>query len=108
MTIRETDPNFAEKRSHKRKLYVSEVNYAINKCSFKDFIRDISAYGVFISTNETFNIGQELDLALPLPNNKKKLDIKGVIARISPEGIGVKFKTLLPNNTINKLEKRIK
>ena len=100
MTVPQTNPRFLEKRKSWRKLYISEVEYAIDRCAFKDFIRDISAYGVFIITDESFEIGQELFLAIPLPNNKKNIEIKGVITRISPQGIGVKFKKMLPNSAI--------
>ena len=101
MTASTPHPGFKEKRQYRRKLHISEVQYAIGNCTFKNFIRDISAYGIFIITDESFSVGQELSLAIPLPNNKKNLEIDGIIARVSPQGIGVKFKTLLPNRVID-------
>jgi len=63
----------------------------VNIC-YKDYIKDISAGGVFIETRMPFSVGQEVSLAFPLPNYQKYIKIIGEIVRISPHGIGVKFR----------------
>ena len=39
-----------------------------------------------------FRAGQEVSLTFPLPDYQKYIKIIGEVARVTPEGIGVKFK----------------
>ena len=88
----ETKP-FLRKRRHHRKTYFSVVDYSAQEYPFADFIRNIAAEGIFISTSTPFSFGQEVLLAFPLPVSQEHITIPGEIVRIEEEGIGVKFKT---------------
>ena len=39
-----------------------------------------------------FRAGQDVSLSFPLPDYQKYIAIDGEVARVTPEGIGVKFK----------------
>ena len=89
----ETRP-FTRKRRYHRKPYFSVVDYSAQEYSFADFIKNIAAEGIFISTSTPFSFGQEVSLAFPLPVSQEHITIPGEVVRIEEEGIGVKFKTL--------------
>ncbi len=80
------------KRKHKRKPFFMVVDYSAEDRLYKDYIQNISAGGVLIETRMPFSVGQEVSLCLPLPNYQKYIKITGEVVRISPQGIGVKFK----------------
>jgi Tfp pilus assembly protein PilZ len=80
------------KRKHTRKPLVTVVDYATQGQAHRDFIQNISAEGVFIETTVPISIGQELFLTFALPSYQAHIKITGEVVRISPQGIGVKFK----------------
>ena len=51
-----------------------------------------SGTGVFIETNESFPVGQELLMTFSFPDRDDSFKISGEISRTTPQGIGVKFK----------------
>ena len=79
------------KREHYRKPFFTVVDFTTRGHAFKDFIKNISAGGVFIETSIPFNLGQELSLTFALPNCQKHIKITGEVVRVTPRGIGVKF-----------------
>ena len=81
----------ANKRKHPRKPFFTVVDYATQNGTYKDFIKNISAGGVFIETKTSFSPGQEISLTFSLPNLQKHVKITGEIARKTQQGIGVKF-----------------
>ena len=83
---------FNGKRKHERKPFFMVVDYSAEDRLYKDYIQNISAGGVLIETRMPFSVGQEVSLCLPLPNYQKYIKITGEVLRISPQGIGVKFK----------------
>ena len=83
---------FRDKRKHTRKHFFMVVDYSAEDRVYKDYIKDISAGGVFIETPTPFSVGQELSLSFPLPNYQKYVKTTGEVVRISPHGIGVRFK----------------
>jgi Tfp pilus assembly protein PilZ len=86
------DMIFEGKRKHIRKLLVTVVDYATQGQAYKDFVQNISAGGVFIRTTVPASVGQELSLTFALPPYQAHIKITGEVVRISPKGIGVKFK----------------
>jgi Tfp pilus assembly protein PilZ len=82
---------FKGKRKHYRKPFFTAVDYATQDGVYKDFIKNISAGGVFIETCMPLTVGQEISLTFPTPN-QQHIKIIGEIVRISDQGIGVKFK----------------
>jgi Tfp pilus assembly protein PilZ len=89
----ETRP-FLNKRRHHRKPYFSVVDYNAQEYTFADFIQNIAAEGIFISTSTPFSYGQEVSLSFLLPVSQEHITIAGKVIRIEEEGIGVKFKTI--------------
>ena len=83
---------FEGKRKHYRKTLLTVVDYITQGNAYKDFIQNISPGGVFIETPMPFSVGQELSLTFALPSYQKHIKITGEVVRISPQGIGVKFK----------------
>jgi len=86
------DMVFEGKRKHTRKPLLTVVDYATQGHAYRDFLKNISAGGVFIETSLPIAIGQELSLTFALPTHRKHIKITGEVVRISPQGIGVKFK----------------
>jgi Tfp pilus assembly protein PilZ len=84
-----------KKRKHHRKPYFMAVDYATGNRAYRDFIRDISSSGVFIETRRRFLAGQEIIMSVLFPNRSYQI-ITGEVVRITPHGIGVRFK---PNVT---------
>jgi len=83
-------------RGNARKICLIPVNCKVEDRSFKSYIVDISAVGVFIESNDRFPSGQKITMALTLPNHHEALQLKGRIARSGSKGIGVKFYDLTP------------
>ena len=79
-------------RQHKRRTLTGMIDYAVHGKNFRDFIKDVSEGGAFITTGQPFDVGKEIALILVLPTLERPLKINGEIVRISEEGIGVKFK----------------
>jgi Tfp pilus assembly protein PilZ len=83
---------FEGNRKYARKTLVAVVDYATQDQAYRDFIKNISAGGVFIETSVPVSIGQELSLTFTLPYHQAHIKITGEVVRISPQGIGVRFK----------------
>jgi Tfp pilus assembly protein PilZ len=81
-----------EVRDHFRKPFFMSVNYATCERSYNDFIKDISAGGLFIETRRPFSIGQDIVLTFPFPEDRKHIKISGEIVRTTENGIGVRFR----------------
>jgi Tfp pilus assembly protein PilZ len=83
---------FKGRRKHEREPFFMVVDYSTEDRAYRDYIQNVSADGVFIETRIPFTAGQEVSLAFPLPNYQKYIKIIGEVARVTPQGIGVKFK----------------
>jgi Tfp pilus assembly protein PilZ len=81
-------------RKHERESFFMVVDYSTEDRIYKDYIKDISADGIFIETRMPFSVGRELSLSFPFPNYQKYIKITGELIRIALQGIGVKFKML--------------
>ena len=80
-----------DRRGHARKPCIIPLDYKVNRRSFKGYILDISAFGVFIETSDYFFSGQEILMVFSVPNYQKPLKLTGEIVWSSQQGIGVKF-----------------
>ncbi len=83
---------FKERREHERKTFFMVVDYSTEERVYKDWIKNISAGGVFIETHMPFSAGQEISLTFTLPNYQEYIKITGEVVRIDLHGIGVRFK----------------
>ncbi len=83
-----------KRREHVRKPYIVAVDYETENGSYHGYIMDISVGGVFIETNESLTIGQELLLSLSFRNLQKPFKVTGKVVRKTPQGVGMKFEGL--------------
>jgi Tfp pilus assembly protein PilZ len=79
-------------RDHVRKDLLDIVDYTVQGNYYRDFIEDMSESGVFIRTSNSFSVGQEIIITFISPKMDRPFKIHGSIARVLPEGVGVKFK----------------
>lgn len=71
--------------------------------------------GLFIPTNKTYNLGDEVFMLLTLMDSKEKLPVAGKVVWITPRGsqgnktagIGVQFSELDKGATRNKIENQL-
>ena len=82
------------RRGHFRKPFNLPVSYAIGKHAYRDFIKDISLGGVFIFTRTPFQAGQQIRLVFRKKDSENPVTILGKVARVTPEGVGIKFLSL--------------
>jgi hypothetical protein len=87
------DWQFTKRRKHPRKSWVAPVDYTIGDRAFKDFIKNISAGGVFIETRTPFSVGQEISMSFSSTGFEEPIKIRGKIFWANMLGIGVKFST---------------
>ena len=80
-----------EKRQHKRTAVKQTVYYAVEDRAYRDALRDLSAGGVYIQTEHSFFIGQEILISIKLLRNGLSIQIPGEIAWKDDNGIGVRF-----------------
>ncbi len=84
--------SFKEKRKHPRKSCLIAVECGIKDSVFVNYIHNISYDGVFIETNEPFEMGQSISLKILAPYDLKNVNhINGNIVRVESKGIAVKF-----------------
>ncbi|MGD8524550.1 MAG: PilZ domain-containing protein [Desulfobacterales bacterium] len=74
-----------------REDYRQEITFISRNQSYKGLISNISRVGAFIETKNRFSIGQLIHLEIPGDILFKDLKLRGLVVRIEPDGIGVKF-----------------
>jgi Tfp pilus assembly protein PilZ len=82
------------RRKYYRKPLRLPVYYASKGRTYSGYIQNISLGGVFIPSRFRFSVGEGLVLAFPPQNSNTHVKVMGEVVRTSPEGIGVKFKSL--------------
>ena len=85
-----------EKRKYPRKSTLINITYSSDQRRiFEDFVRNISAGGLFIETNLVTELGQKLTMTFSHPDSGDPIKVLGKIIRVDSGGIGVKFNKLL-------------
>jgi len=79
-------------RQHDRKILFMTVDYIVDGKYFRDFIQDMSSSGVFINTSQTFSLDQTILMTFMSPDNQQPFKMNGEIVRVTPDGVGVRFK----------------
>ena len=74
-----------------RENYRKEITFSSRNQTYKGMISNISRVGAFIETSSRFSLGQLIHLEIPGDRLFKDLKLKGVVVRIDPGGIGVRF-----------------
>ena len=86
-----------DNRRHPRK---DTSIYAIcsgHDCYFRDYIKNISAGGIFIETQSPLFVNQQITITFFLPGAQRPIKIKGKVVRTDPKGIAVEFDEIIPN-----------
>lgn len=96
-----------ERRKSQRILVDLEVDYQCEDTFLFAYITDMSAFGIFIRTNNPEPPGTHLNLRFKLPADKESLALEGEVIWINPfrpgdfdnlnPGMGVKFIDLTPD-----------
>ena len=84
------------KRESVRKEYNTEITYATQNRIYSDRIADISNSGLFIETNRSLDLGEQIMVSFNLLGYDRPFKIKGKIVRSNQQGIGVEFKEIKP------------
>jgi hypothetical protein len=82
-------------RKHPRKFFNKPGTFGFENKFYDCFISDLSLNGCFIEYHESFNIGQILELTIPGTIFSQNKRLKVEVARLSPLGVGVKFKSVI-------------
>ena len=88
------------------------VRCLTGKCNFKATIQDVSSSGIFISTHQDLEIGEEIAIKFTFPESGNQVQATGLVVRASDAGIGVevkvyfqdkrkRYRSRLPRNTDN-------
>jgi len=83
-----------DRREDLRRQCLIPVDYLVRGQIFNSYILDISAYGVFIETDETFPAGLDIRMTFSLPDRNEPFNLSGTIVWSGAQGSGVKFNYL--------------
>lgn len=83
-----------EKRSDFRRDCLVSLEYRVDGRTFEGFILDISAFGVFIESDEQFSVDRPIRMRFSLPGHPGKLRLAGKIVWSGSQGFGVQFNSL--------------
>ena len=84
-------PDVLGERDNSRKSYKKPISFSIRDDVYEGLSMDISSGGMFILTDEVFNMGQLITLSIPFANMDKTVKVPAEIVRITEDGIGVEF-----------------
>jgi Tfp pilus assembly protein PilZ len=87
----QSETGIKERREHRRKECLINVNFKIRGQKFSSYILDISSSGAFIESGESFTTGLKMLLHFSSPQTREPLDLIGQIVWVAPRGVGVKF-----------------
>ena len=79
------------KREHHRKNTSIYAFGEMDNLTFRDFIKNLSAGGLFIETETPLIVDKELFIRFLHPDSGNLTKITGKIVRVDSKGIGVKF-----------------
>ena len=99
-TSLETDPDqIKDLRKHPRKHYQEPATFRFDNNSYEGFISNLSRNGCFIENREFLNLGKILELVRPGTIFNENNMLKVEVARLSPIGVGVKFKSIIKKDS---------
>lgn len=79
-----------EKRNHPRMPCSAPIEYATQDRTFRNLSRDISMGGLFVETWDSFSLGENITVALPIVK-QEPVRLKGKVVRVERQGIGISF-----------------
>ena len=93
-------------RQHPRKHYRKAIFFTSKGKNYKGLISNISRGGAHIITKDKFYAGQMIRIVIPGNQKRKDVKLKGWVARLSPEGFGVRFDRRRGRNRRRILDRR--
>ena len=78
-------------REYPRRPYVTKIIFASKHRFYEGLVKNISRKGIFIEIQQTFPIGQQLAMVVPLVGKPKGIKLKGKVIWSSAEGFGLEF-----------------
>ena len=85
-----------DQRKSDRKVCDISVNYAAENRIFSDKIKDISKEGIFIESERSLRVGEEVALSFNLQGYDRPFKVKGKIVRSNKLGFGLEFQEIKP------------
>ena len=82
------------RRKHFRIERRLPVIYANERHAYRNFVRDISLGGVFMLTSVPFRVGDDIRIVFNYGDQGNPVRLLGKVARVTPEGVGVRFISL--------------
>ena len=70
------------------------VDYVIQGCAFRAFIRNISAEGAFIESHGLVPLGSDISLVISILDRQQPVKITGEIVQTREDGLAVRFDPL--------------
>ena len=77
-------------REQRISLY-TETTFTVGGAEYKGIVLDLSSGGCFIETSDDFATGQEIAIRMKRSKDAKTITVRGRVARIEPNGIGIQF-----------------
>ena len=74
-----------------RRLYDQTITFSTQDHQYTALCKDISSGGIFIQTEDMFQLGQMVTLDIPYSSGSESIKVPAEIVRVNPEGIGLKF-----------------
>ena len=84
-----------DKREHHRQDASFYAICETKSCNFRNFTKDISSGGVFIETDTTLSVNEDVFMTILHSSFEVPIRAGGKIVRVDPKGIGVKFKNTI-------------
>lgn len=78
-------------REYPRRPYATKIIFASRHQFYEGLVKNISRKGIFIEIHQTFSIGQQLTMVVPLVGRPKGIKLKGKVVWSSSEGFGLEF-----------------
>jgi len=80
-----------EQEREKRISLYTETMFTVGSDEYRGIVLDLSGGGCFIETSDEFTTGQEIAIRMKRSKDAKTILVRGRIARIEPNGIGIQF-----------------
>lgn len=89
-----------EKRVEIRKNCLIQVYYEVHGQHHKSFILDISAFGVFIETDQPIPVGRQVKLSFRLPAELLPFKLTGEVVWCGVYGCGIRFSDITKQQVV--------
>jgi hypothetical protein len=89
-----------ERRKCTRKPCSTAIAYGTKGFSSIEYIKDISGWGLFIRTQKTMAVGEDITMTIPTPGSDSTIKIIGEVVRQNAKGVGVKFKLGIDDSVV--------